>query len=283
MKMPSQLARVQNFIIDMDGVIYRGKVPIPGAGQFLDALRTTGTPFLLLTNNASLTEAQYAARLAEMGIEMEPERILTSGEATAMYLAQVAPPGTPVFAIGEDGLRTPLEKRGFVLRDDPDVDYVVVGFDRGFSYQKLSTATLAIRAGAQFIGANPDKTYPNEQGLVPGNGALLAAIEAATDTAPLVIGKPQPAIFELALQKLQAQPKTTAILGDRMETDILGGLRVGLVTVLLLSGVMTREQLAQESLVPDLVYEDIAAFHLAWEKAHAGRAGSRTRRERPGA
>ena len=283
MKTPSTLARVQSFVIDMDGVIYRGKTPIAGAGRFLDALRTAGTPFLLLTNNASLTEAQYAAKLADMGIEMEQERILTSGEATAVYLAQVAPPGTAMFMIGEDGLRTALEKRGFVLRDDTDVDYVVVGFDRGFTYKKLATATLAIRAGAQFVGANPDTTYPNELGLVPGNGALLAAIEAATDIAPLVIGKPQPAIFELALQKLHAQSDTTAILGDRMETDILGGFRAGLVTVLLLSGVTTRDQLAKEPLVPDLVYEDIAAFHLAWEEAQARTAGSRAVCERPGA
>jgi 4-nitrophenyl phosphatase len=144
---------------------------------------------------------------------------------------------------------------------------VVVGFDRHLTYRKIATASLAIRAGAKFIGTNPDNTLPSELGQMPGNGATLAAIAAASDKAPLIIGKPQPAIFQLALQRLQAEPQSTAMVGDRLDTDILGGHAVGLVTVLLLSGVTSGEDLAGSSLIPDLILEDVAALHRAWRQA----------------
>jgi len=273
MTIPSKLTRIRNLIIDMDGVLYRENVPIQGAGEVLDCLRQMNTPFILLTNNSAHTAAQYVDKLANMGIEMEEDRILTSGEATAMHLAEMAPPGTRVYVIGEDGLRIELQKRGFVLHDDTDVAYVVAGFDRAFTYAKLATAALAIRAGARFIGTNPDKTFPGEAGLMPGNGAILAAIEAATDTTPLIVGKPQPTIFELALQKLGTEADTAAVVGDRLDTDILGGHHVGLATVLVLSGVTDMQQLVSSSIEPDLVYEDIAAFYHAWRDAIAMQDG----------
>lgn len=267
MTVPAQLARLRSLMIDMDGVLCRGSTLIPGAGKFLDFLHQMGIPFVLLTNNSTLTAAQYVAKLGYMGIEIEEDRILTSADATARYLAGVAPPGTEVYAIGEDGVHTALEKRGFVLRDDADVAYVVVGFDRSFTYRKMATATLAIRAGAGFIGTNPDRTFPSELGQMPGTGAILAAIEAATGMAPLIIGKPQPAIFELALQKLGAGAGTTAMVGDRLDTDILGGHQLGLATILLLSGVTDAQQLAASALVPDLVYEDVEVLYHAWRDA----------------
>jgi 4-nitrophenyl phosphatase len=269
MTVPAQLIRLRSLIVDMDGVLYRGSAPLPGAGEFLDFLRQMGVPFLLLTNNSTLTDTQYAAKLAHMGIKVEEERILTSAEATATHLAGIAPPGTKVYAIGEDGVHRELEKRGFVLSDDADVAYVVVGFDRHITYRKLAVATLAIRAGAAFIGTNPDKTFPSELGQLPGAGAILAAIEAATDTTPLIIGKPEPAILELALQELAAEAETTAMVGDRLDTDILGGHQVGLTTILLLSGVTDTQQLVGSSIVPDLVYEDIAALYDSWREAVA--------------
>nr|MBC7244319.1 HAD family hydrolase [Chloroflexota bacterium] len=261
-----KLTQLRSLIIDMDGVLYRGNAPIQGAGEFLHFLRQIGVHCLLLTNNSTLTASQYVAKLARMGIQTVEEEILTSGEATAMYLARVAPPGTKVYLIGEHGVRAELKKKGFVLSKDSDVAYVVVGLDYHFNYEKMTTAARAIRAGALFIGTNPDKTFPSEGELTPGAGALLAAIETATDTAPLIIGKPQPIIFEIAFQKLQAEPKTTAMLGDRLDTDILGGRRMGLVTILVLSGVTDRQQLAHSSLMPDLVYEDVAALHRAWRE-----------------
>jgi 4-nitrophenyl phosphatase len=266
------LTQLQSLIIDMDGVLYRGGTPIEGARECLEFLRETGIPFCLLTNNSTLTSEQYSEKLARMDISARAEDILTSAEATAVYLERVASPGTRVYVIGEDGIRAELAKRGFVLTDDRDVAYVVVGWDRQFTYDKLAVATLAIRAGAQYIATNPDKTFPSEIGLMPGAGALLAAIETATDTAPLVIGKPQPAIFELALERLGAQPATTAVIGDRIETDILGARELGLRTILVMSGVTDAQQLAEAPLVADMVFDDINAVYRAWRAAMRGRA-----------
>jgi len=267
MTKPNQLSQVRSLIMDMDGVVRRGHVPIPGASEFLSFLRQHGIAFLLLTNNSTLTSKQYAASLQEIGIDTGEDSILTAGEATAMYLAQAAVPGTEVYVVGEEGLRTELLKRGFVLHEGPDVAFVVVGLDRQFTYDKMTMATRAILRGARFIGTNPDKGFPAPDGLVPGAGAVLAGIEAATGVAPLIIGKPQRAIFELALQKLAADTATTAMLGDRLETDIHGGSQMGLLTILVLSGVTDAEQLASSTIHPDLVYQDVAVLHQAWKGA----------------
>jgi len=260
----SKLEPIENLIIDLDGVLYRGNTPIRGAGEFIDFVRQGGIPFLLVTNNSTRTVEHYVAKLARMDIMVGEQEILTSAEATATYLGQIAPHGARIHAVGEDGVRLALESKGFVLNDGTDVAYVVVGMDRQFTYAKLAAAAIAIRAGAVFIGTNPDKTYPTEAGLMPGAGSLLAAIEAATDTAPLISGKPEATIFELALERLKAAPETTAVIGDRLETDILGGRRLGLVTILLMSGVTDAERLAASSLVPDLTYDDIGALYRAW-------------------
>lgn len=261
---PDALKRIQSLIVDMDGVLYRLNTPIAGAPEFLQFLRQTGKPFLLVTNNSTLTPAQYVAKLARMGISVTEEDLMTSGEATATYLASVAPAGTRVLLIGEDGIRSALKQRGFVLTEDSDAAYVVAGLDRQLTYTKLKSASLAIRAGARFIATNPDKTLPTEIGLLPGAGAILAALEAATGVTPLVIGKPQPIMLELALQRLQARAEATAIVGDGLETDISGGRKLRLLTILVLSGVTSAEQLARSELQPDLVYEDIATLHRAW-------------------
>lgn len=261
------LGSIRNAIIDMDGVLYRGNTPIEGAREFIDFLRRSGISFLLLTNNSSRTVKQYVAKLGGMGITVRERDILTCAEAAGAYLEQIAPPGSRVYAVGEDGIRFALESRGFVLSDDANAAYVVAGIDRQFTYAKLATAVLAIRAGAAFIGTNPDRTYPTEVGLMPGAGAVLAAIEVASDVAPLIIGKPESAIFDLALTRLKATPETTAMLGDRLETDILGGNRLGMVTILLMSGVTDADQLAASSLVPDMVFDHIGALCHAWREA----------------
>jgi 4-nitrophenyl phosphatase len=279
----AKLTQMHSLIIDMDGVLYRLNTPLAGAAEFLQLLRQRDKRFILVTNNSTLTVAQYVEKLAGMGIAASEEDILTSAEATAQYLASVAAPKTRVNLIGEYGIRFALEKRGFVLAEDSDVAYVVAALDRQLTYDKLKSAALAIRGGAQFIGTNPDRTLPTEEGLIPGAKAILAALEVATDTAPLIIGKPEPAMLQLALQKLGAEPKTTAIIGDGLETDIPGGHRLGLMTILVLSGVTTGQQLARSALQPDLVYPDIAALHRAWaqglepdERQPSGEAGSRT-------
>jgi len=240
--MPS-LRDINAFIIDMDGVLYRGEAAIPGAAEFLALLREWGKKFLLLTNNSTRTPAQYVEKLARMGIKVSEDDIFTSAQATALYLRRVAPPGSRVYLIGMDGIREALLAEGFALADGIDVDFVVVGMDTTVTYEKLKKATLAIRAGAEFIATNPDKTLPTEEGIVPGAGSILAAIETATDVKPTVIGKPQKPIFDIALKRLGSPPEETAVIGDRLETDILGGIQSGLKTILVLSGVTTREDL----------------------------------------
>jgi len=253
----SSLQDISAFIIDMDGVLYRGSTMVPGAAEFIAFLREQGKKFLLLTNNSSRTPVQYVEKLARMGIEIDEGRIFTSAQATALYLRQKAKPGTRVYVIGMDGIREALTAEGFVLSEDSKVDFVVVGMDTTVTYEKLKKAALAIRAGAKFIGTNPDKTLPTEEGLVPGNGAILAAIQTATDVEPLIIGKPQKPIFEIALARLQSRPEETAVIGDRLETDILGGLQAGLKTILVLSGATDKDLLESSEVQPDWVFESV--------------------------
>jgi 4-nitrophenyl phosphatase len=259
-----ELMQIRHAIIDMDGVLYHGDEAIPGGKEFLAFLGSIGVPYLLLTNNSTLTVAQFVGKLMRMGIETAEEALLTSSVATAAYLSRIAPPGSRVYLIGEEGIRAELQKSGFVLTSTADADYVVVGLDRQLTYAKLSTAMRAMRNGARLIGSNPDRTFPSETGLEPGAGATLAALEAATDVAALVIGKPETAIFELALHRLQAAPQTTAVIGDGLYTDILGGWRAGLFTILLLSGVTEAAHLVESAPKPCLVYADISALHRAW-------------------
>jgi len=258
-----KLRSIKHLIIDMDGVLYCGREPLPGAKEFLSRLRRQGVPFILATNNSTLTPTQYVAKLGAMDIEVTEDRILTSGQATALYLSQVAQPAARVYAIGEAGLLSALREQGFVFTDE-DVDFVVVGLDRELTYEKLEIATLAIRVGATFIGTNPDTTLPTEQGLVPGTGATLAALEAATGISPLTIGKPQPILLRLAMEKVGVTPEGTAIIGDRLETDVLGGKEAGLTTILVLSGISDREELATSPYQPDLVFDSIGDLHQAW-------------------
>lgn len=259
------LAAIKGLLIDMDGVLYRGHEPIPGGASFIAFLRQRGIPFLLLTNNSSLTPGQYVAKLADMGIDVCAEEILTSAQATAHYLAQREPEGARVYIIGREGLQQALVEQGFTLVEE-GADYVVVGWDWELTFAQLKQAALLIRAGAHFIATNPDRTFPSEEGIIPGNGAILAALEAATDVRPLIVGKPEPAIFQLALRQLGLDAQGAAVLGDRLETDVVGGQRMGLITLLVLSGVTDGEKLRQSPIQPDMVFEDVAHLQRAWMK-----------------
>jgi len=263
------LRQISNLIVDMDGVLYRGQESLPGAREFLTYLVEAGVPFILATNNSTLTPGQYVAKLAGMGMEVTEDRILTSGQASALHVARVAPAGTKVYAIGEDGLFSALREEGFELTER-DVQYVVVGLDRQLTWDKLRVAALAIRAGATFVGTNPDTTLPTEEGLVPGNGANLAALQAATGVTPLIIGKPQLTLLQLAMEKMGVSREGTAIIGDRLETDILAGRNAGITTVLVLSGIATREELEDSPYHPDLVFEGIGQFYRDWREQRTG-------------
>jgi 4-nitrophenyl phosphatase len=263
------LRQISNLIVDMDGVLYRGQESLPGAREFLTYLVEAGVPFILATNNSTLTPGQYVAKLAGMDMEVTEERVLTSGQASALHVARVAPAGTKVYAIGEDGLLSALREQGFELAER-DVQYVVVGLDRQLTWDKLRVAALAIRAGATFVGTNPDTTLPTEEGLVPGNGANLAALEAATGVTPLIVGKPQATLLQLAMDKMGVTQDGTAIIGDRLETDILAGKNAGITTVLVLSGIATREELEDSPYHPDLVFDGIDQFYRDWREQRTG-------------
>jgi len=259
------LATIRAFLLDLDGVVYRGDTALPGAVEFIAELQARRVPFLFITNNSTRTPAQYVAKLARMGLRVGEETVLTSALAAAAYLADIAPRGTPVYAIGETGLRQALAERGFVLTNDYSAArYVVVGHDTTLTWRKLADATLALRRGVPFIATNPDRTLPTEEGQVPGAGAILAALEAASGVSPRVIGKPEVTIFRQALARLGVGPEHAAVVGDRLETDILGGCKAGLRTIGVLSGVTTAEEFAQANPSPDWVFEDLAALLAAW-------------------
>ncbi len=250
------MLEIDGLILDMDGVLWQDAQPMPGLPEFFLALRRMEIGFILATNNATRTIAQYVVKLAGMGVQVEPDQILTSAYATADYMTTVALPGARVFAVGEAGVVDALTSRGFCLTAEA-ASYVVAGLDREFTYEKMSTAATLIRRGAQFVGTNPDLTLPTPNGPLPGAGAVLAAISAASGATPLVIGKPQPMLFEQAMAKLGTRPQRTAMVGDRLETDIQGGINAGIRTILVLSGVTGRGDLARSTVQPDWVFPDI--------------------------
>ncbi|MCS7066587.1 MAG: HAD-IIA family hydrolase, partial [Fimbriimonadales bacterium] len=214
--------RFQAFILDLDGVVYRGSQPIPNAIETINLLMADGRELFFVTNNSGATREQYAERLQQMGLPVSPERILTSGWATAHYLRQQMPRAR-LFVVGEPGLKQELQAAGFRLIEDPEVqrpEAVVVGIDRDFTYQRLAQAQWAILRGAQFIATNTDPTYPAEDRLLPGAGSIVAAIRAATGKSPVVMGKPNPRILLPLLDAHRINMDTTLVVGDRLETDI---------------------------------------------------------------
>ena len=241
---------------------------MPGLTDFFAFLRHQKIGLMLATNNASRTSEHYTSVLADFGVQISPDEIITSGQTTARYLAERSAPGAPIYVIGGDGLHQLLAERGFCLLDtgaEPgSAEHVVVSWDRQVTYDKLAQATLHIRAGAHFIGTNPDRTWPGERGLVPGAGAIIAAVQAATDVEPTIIGKPSPVMLQLAMRRMGASAAATAMLGDRLETDILGGHNAGLTTIMVLSGVSGRDDLAASPVQPDMIFENIAALTQAW-------------------
>jgi 4-nitrophenyl phosphatase len=263
-KPDTALSRIRHLIIDMDGVLWRGESPMPALQKFFAFLRRRDIGFMLATNNAKRTPEQYVAKLAGFGVDVPREQVLTSALAAAAYLATIAPPGTRVYPIGDDGVLRALEAHGFALTDE-GAEYVVVGWDPNLTWKKLATATLLLHTGAGFIGTNPDVNFPSEHGPLPGNGAQLAALEAASGVKPIVVGKPEPWMYRQAMRRMGAHPETTAVVGDRLNTDIAGGVRAGVATVLVLSGISTQEDIATSATKPDLVCADIGDLLERWE------------------
>jgi len=255
------LADIKHLIIDMDGVLYRGDQAMPRLQEFFAFLRQRPIPFILATNNSTRTPQEYVDKLAGMGVTVSPEEILVSGQATARYLAREYPRGTRVHVFGMPALKQAIVEEGFILADE-DVELVVASMDRQVTYEKLKRATLLIRGGARFIATNLDPTNPSEEGLIPGTGTMIVALETASGTKAIPIGKPEPIMYQLAMDQMGAHPETTAAIGDRADTDILGGKRAGLTTLCVLSGSSDRSE--AEAFEADMIFEDIADLWETW-------------------
>ena len=259
-----QIDNIKALILDMDGVLWRDNAPIGDLPAIFACIRERGLKVALANNNATKTVDEYLERFSGFGVTLAPWQIITSALAAADVLGKRFPGGGAVFIVGENGLERALEARGFNPITDPQDETppvaVVGGFDRSVTYAKLRRATLHIRAGAPFYGTNPDKTFPTPQGLVPGAGAILASIEAATDVKPIVIGKPSPTMMYMALEKLGTRPKETLVVGDSLETDIAAGQAAGCKTALVLSGVSTDEQAKAWKPAPDNIVKDLSTL-----------------------
>ena len=250
----TNLREVRAVLLDMDGVVYIGDQPLPGVQELLDYLEDTGREWLFVTNNSSRTPAQFVEKIARLGIRADEAHILSSALATASWLAGQYPGGVRVFMIGEDGLRWALEREAITLVEDAQTaDVVVSGIDFSVRYERLADATLAVRAGARFVGTNSDTSFPSERGQIPGTGALLALLEAATGVKPTVIGKPNAGMFEQAMRKLGTTAPATLMVGDRYETDIAGAIELGMPTAAVLTGITPEEEFRTVARQPDLI------------------------------
>ncbi|MEA2494851.1 MAG: 5-nucleotidase [Thermoleophilaceae bacterium] len=242
--------------MDMDGVLVREELAIPGAGEFIARLRETDTPFLLLTNNSIWTRRDLTARLRAGGLDVPEEAIWTSALATAKFLEDQRPGGT-AFVIGESGLTTALHSAGYTI-NERDPDYVVLGETRTYSFERIAQAIRLIGRGAKFIATNPDPTGPAPDGPLPATGSVAALISKATGRDPYFVGKPNPLMMRTALNTLEAHSEETAMIGDRMDTDIIAGQEAGLETILVLTGVTTREETELFPYRPSRIVESVA-------------------------
>ncbi len=253
---------IKALLLDMDGVIWRGATPLGDLASIFNGFSARGLKVGFATNNATISTAAVQAKLAGFGIITDQKSIVTSAEASGLFLQKRFPSGGAIYVIGEDGLRSSLAEMGFIHQEDGSHAYlaVVIGLDRQFNYDKLMKANRIIRQGALFIATNPDKTFPAPDGLVPGAGSLVAALETASETSPIIIGKPFPTLFEILLDRLGVTTQETLVVGDRFDTDIVGGQRAGCRTALVLTGVTTRAEALKVSPAPDLITESLTTL-----------------------
>jgi NagD protein len=244
------------YLMDMDGVLIREEQLIPGADEFIRQLQANGNPYLVLTNNSIYTPRDLSARLATTGLDVPPESIWTSALATAQFLDHQRPNGT-AFVIGESGLTTALHEVGYT-QVERDPDYVVLGETRSYSLGRITQAIRLIVAGARFIATNPDPVGPSPAGLMPATGAVAALISRATGVDPYYVGKPNPLMMREALRAIGAHSENTTMIGDRMDTDIVAGMEAGMETILVLTGITTRELAERFPYRPSRIVESIA-------------------------
>jgi 4-nitrophenyl phosphatase len=240
----------------MDGVLWRAATPIGDLRSIFSKIESNGCKVIFATNNATRTIQQYIDVLAAFGVKAETWQVINSANAVTDYLSNHYPDGGPVYIIGEQGVIEACAEHGF-YQSDVGALAVIVGMDRNLTYEKLKTATLLLRSGIPFIGTNPDLTFPTPYGLVPGAGSILAALTAASDVAPIIVGKPVPTMYRIALERLNLSPGKVLVVGDRPETDIAGAQLLGCLTALVLSGVTNAEQAAAWRPIPDIIADDL--------------------------
>ncbi|HEU4567750.1 MAG TPA: HAD-IIA family hydrolase [Marmoricola sp.] len=257
---------IETWLTDMDGVLVHEEEPIPGAQDFVEALKRSGLPFLVLTNNSIYTPRDLRVRLLAGGIDVPEESIWTSALATAQFLDDQRPAGS-AYVVGEAGLTTALHDIGYVMTDRSP-DYVVLGETRTYSFEAITRAIRLVEAGARFIATNPDPSGPSPQGTLPATGSVAALISTATNRRPYYVGKPNPLMMRSALNRLQAHSETTVMIGDRMDTDIISGLEAGIRTVLVTTGSTRPDQVEQFPYRPTRVVDSIADLvELVTERA----------------
>jgi NagD protein len=251
---------MKNYLTDMDGVLVRGRTVIPGAAEFIGRLRDSGAKFLVLTNNPIYTPRDLAHRLRHVGLDVPPENIFTSAMATALFLKSQRDGGT-AFVIGESGLTSAMHDAGYIITDTHP-DYVVLGETQTYNFEMITKAIRLVANGARFIATNPDASGPAEAGIVPACGAMAALIEKATGRAPFFVGKPNTVMMRTALNYLGAHSENTVMVGDRMDTDIIAGVQAGMETILVLSGLTRREEVAAFPYQPTHILDSVADIVL---------------------
>ena len=254
-----RMENIRALLLDMDGVLWRGPQPIGDLPAIFNEITSRNWKVILATNNATASIKQYLEKIRSFGVYLESWQVINSSQAAARYLSRLHPHGGSVFIIGEEGLSQILAQVGFTQSDESPLA-VVVGMDRNLTYQKLARATLLIRSGVPFIATNTDRTFPIPEGLVPGAGSIVAALETASDIQAVVVGKPAPEMYLAALERLGTSIPETLVVGDRLETDIAGGQAAGMPVALVLSGVSTRKQGEAWKPVVDAIAEDLAGL-----------------------
>jgi NagD protein len=252
----TDIRRIETWLTDMDGVLVHEEEAIPGAADFVEALKASGRRFMVLTNNSMYTPRDLHARLLGIGIDVPEGSIWTSALATAKFLGEQLPGGS-AFVLGEAGLTTALHDVGYVLTSRSP-DYVVLGETRTYSFETITQAIRLIEHGARFIATNPDASGPSQQGTLPATGSVAALISTATGRSPYYVGKPNPLMMRSALNQLEAHSETTVMVGDRMDTDVISGLEAGMRTILVLTGSTTVEQVEHFPYQPSRVVDSVA-------------------------
>lgn len=253
------LQNIKGLIIDMDGVLWRDLQAIGNLEKNFDQIRSLGLKFILATNNATRTISEHQAKLKKFGVDIPSDQIIGSAQATGIYLQKNFGPGTRVYVIGQPSLVETLQNYGLevVNEHEQNVAVVVVSFDYNFSYTKLKTASLLVQRGSVLIGTNSDLTLPTPDGPMPGAGVNLRAVELASNIKGIVVGKPEPLLYQMALERLELLPSETLAVGDRFETDIVGAQKAGIHTALVLSGVTTRAQVEEFHPKPEIIVNDL--------------------------